>query len=66
MEQKIVVDISPDGEVRIEAQGFVGCGCTEATRLLEQALGGRVERTLKPEYYLADTQVQQEELRERW
>jgi len=52
MAQMIVIDISPAGSVKIDAQGFQGCGCAEATEQLELVLGGgQRKRTEKPEYY---------------
>ena len=47
----IHVDIGPDGSTRIEAEGFSGKGCVEATAALEQALGSVRERARKPEYF---------------
>ena len=53
MGQQIVVTISPEGEAKIEASGFVGATCTAATKPLEEALGVSAGRQLKPEYHLA-------------
>lgn len=52
MESKqLVICVRPDGSTKIEALGFNGMGCTEATAALEQALAGngKVTRDLKPE-----------------
>ena len=46
----IIVDIGPDGAVNINAEGFRGSDCTEATRFLETALGLIQQRQHKPEY----------------
>lgn len=52
MEKNIVIDISPAGTVKIEANGFNGCGCTEATEQIELVLGGGTKKTTpKPEMY---------------
>jgi hypothetical protein len=49
--EQIVVRIKKDGTVEIEAVGFKGSACREATRPLEEALGEVVEERLKPEFY---------------
>lgn len=51
MKQKIEVVISPDGAISVEAVGYEGKDCEEATRFLEQALGQVQQRQHKPEYY---------------
>ena len=45
--QSIVVWISPEGHVTIDAVGYAGSGCEEATAFLESELGsvGRKQRT---------------------
>lgn len=46
----INVDISPEGDIKIDAIGFTGKACEEATRALEQALGVQSgPRQMKPE-----------------
>ena len=44
---RIEVRISPEGAITIDAQGYTGSTCEEATRFLEEALGtiGRRQRT---------------------
>jgi hypothetical protein len=56
--QQIEVTVSPQGVVTIEAKGFNGCGCTEATAPLEVVLGGakaKPKRNYKPEFSLPNT-----------
>ena len=55
----IEVVIEPDGGLKIEAVGFKGADCQQATAFLEKALGRVSGRSKKPEYY------HQEELRNR-
>jgi len=45
--QSIVVWISPEGHVTIDAVGYTGSSCEEATAFLESELGsvGRKQRT---------------------
>lgn len=41
-----------DGSVKKETSGFTGKKCTERTKFIEEALGGKTtKRTFKPEYY---------------
>ena len=44
---RIEVRISPEGAITIDAHGYTGSTCEEATRFLEEALGtiGRRQRT---------------------
>ena len=52
-QQKIIVEIAPNGDTKIDAQGFTGNSCATATRELEQVLvgGGKVDDTKKPEFF---------------
>jgi hypothetical protein len=60
MERKIKVIIDPLGNPKVEAIGFQGMGCQEATRGIEQALGGDLDnRVLKPEAYNEGDENQQ-------
>ena len=49
--EQITVDITPDGAVSIDAVGFSGADCEQATRFLEKALGQVSRRAKKPEYW---------------
>lgn len=53
---QIIITISPDGNYQIEAQGYTGSSCTEATASLERALGKAEKRDYKPEFHNAQTQ----------
>ena len=44
----IVFEVDEKGEVKVEAVGFHGVGCKEATRQLEVGLGTVSSRTDKP------------------
>lgn len=58
--EAIHVDISPAGNVKIEAQGFTGGGCAVATHELEVLLnGGTKKRKEKPEFYAPGVSTQQ-------
>jgi hypothetical protein len=43
------ITVKPDGEVEIDAVGYSGTGCLEASRPYEKALGEVVSRKKKPE-----------------
>ncbi len=47
----IEVSVSPAGEITVEAEGYTGSTCEEATRFLEEALGLPGNRTRKAEFY---------------
>ena len=51
MEEKhIIVTIKPSGTTSVEAVGFNGEGCVEATEQIELMLGGAAKRDFKPEF----------------
>lgn len=56
MSEEIIVKIAPDGATHIEANGFTGVSCNEATERLEIMLGGiggkTKDKKFKPEYSL--------------
>ena len=58
MKKEVIIDISADGELRLETTGFSGADCERATRELEQALGHVERSTRTPEFY-QPTRVQQ-------
>lgn len=62
MKPTIEVLISPTGEVVIEAVGFKGADCEQATRFLEEALGVLTNKSRKPEYHQDSTQGAQQHL----
>ena len=51
MSRKILVRVSPTGEISVEAEGFQGKGCEAATKAIEDALGKPRERTRKPDFW---------------
>lgn len=48
-QKRIIVDIAPDGSVKIEADGYKDSTCLKATEDLEKALGVVTNRTKKAE-----------------
>jgi hypothetical protein len=52
MSKQLTITISPDGsDVKIEAEGYVGESCKDATASLIRAIGTLTENTDKPELY---------------
>jgi len=49
--KQIIVDIETNGAVTIDAVGFTGTECQDATKFLEQALGTKTQMQRKPEYH---------------
>lgn len=47
---QLTIDIDRDGNVEIEAHGFVGKGCEAVTKAYEEVLGRVVSGEKKPEY----------------
>lgn len=48
--KQLIVRISKFGDTKIDAEGFTGSSCIEATQAIEVALGGGAKREYKPEY----------------
>ena len=51
MSRRILVKVSPVGEITVEAEGFQGKGCEAATKAIEDALGKPRQRTRKPDFW---------------
>ena len=62
MKPTIEVIVSPDGKIQIDALGFKGADCEQATRYLEEALGLIDNRAKKPEYHARSTSRAQQQL----
>ena len=53
----IALTIAPNGNPKIDTQGFVGTSCQEATKGLEKLFGGgSANVVLKPEAYMQEEQ----------
>ena len=51
MEKQIVIDVSPEGEIRIETKGYEGPSCLEDSKFLKDILGEEISVQLCPTYY---------------
>ena len=64
--REIKIRIRPNGKVELETEGFVGSSCAEVSEFFEKLLTGSnnddesVHREYKPEYYLAETNLELE------
>jgi hypothetical protein len=59
--RRILVSVSPTGEISVEAEGFQGKGCEAATQAIEEALGKRSSRKFKPEHRRSGVSTQQQQ-----
>ncbi len=62
MNRSIEILIAPDGTLMIDAIGFKGADCDQATKFLEQALGLTAEKRRKPEYHQRTTAVNRQQI----
>ncbi|MCH8148980.1 MAG: DUF2997 domain-containing protein [Planctomycetes bacterium] len=46
---QIIIDIKPDGQTTVDAQGYNGTQCKDATKAIEKALGVTTKDETKPE-----------------
>ena len=60
--RSIEVTVDPSGEITIDAVGFKGADCEQATKYLEEALGIVGTRQKKPEYHQRRNTTQQQRL----
>ena len=48
--KEIILDISNEGEIKIETRGFKGKSCVAESQFLKELLGTETERSLTPTY----------------
>ena len=60
MRRTIEIIVSPIGYISIDAVGFKGPDCEQATKFLEEALGVVGKKSKKPEYYQQGTTKNQQ------
>ena len=58
----IEITVKPSGEIQIDAIGFKGADCEQATAFLEKALGQVSAKERKPEYLQSNTTRHQQTL----
>jgi hypothetical protein len=60
MKRTIEITVSPIGEIQIDAVGFKGPDCEQATKFLELALGVVAGSVKKPEYHQRNVRANQQ------
>jgi len=49
--KEIVIEISKDGDLKLETRGFPGKTCIEESQFVKDLLGNEITRQLTPCYY---------------
>ena len=49
--KEIVIDVTDDGEVKIETRGFTGKACIQESQFLKDLLGKEISQQLTSAYY---------------
>lgn len=49
--KQIVIEITEEGEVRLETRGFSGKSCVEESQFIKDLIGVEIQRQLIPAYY---------------
>jgi hypothetical protein len=62
MNRTIEIIIGSTGEIQIDAVGFKGPDCEQATKFLGEALGVVGQKTKKPEYHQRSTRTNQQRI----
>lgn len=62
MKRSIEILIAPDGTLTIDALGFKGADCDQATKFLEAALGLTAGKQRKPEWHQTTRRQNQQRL----
>ena len=50
--KEIIIDVSDDGEIKIETRGFTGKSCIQESKFLKDLLGKEIAQQLTPAYYV--------------
>lgn len=58
MDKHVIIQISPEGEVKIDAVNFRGNSCEKATAALIKAMGQVTSSSKKPDFFQQQTQEQ--------
>lgn len=49
--KEIIIDISDDGEIKLETRGFEGKSCVDEAQFIKDVLGKEITRQLTPAYW---------------
>ena len=58
VKKELIIEIAPDGSMRIKTEGFKGAECEEELKPIEKALGEVSERVRTNDYYQRSTTQQ--------
>jgi hypothetical protein len=58
MKKQIIIDVTNEGEIKIETRGYVGKACVAESQFLKDLLGVETARQLIPAYYQRQNQKQ--------
>ena len=53
--KEIIIEVTFDGEIRIETKGFKGNSCVSEARFIKDVLGKETARQLTPTYWQIDS-----------
>jgi hypothetical protein len=56
MQERVLVNIGPDGAIQIAVEGVKGKSCSDLTRELEKSLGRTTKDLKKPEFHQQSAQ----------
>ena len=62
MKPSIEIIFAPTGDITIDAIGFAGTDCEQATRFLEEVMGTKEKSVRKPEFYRTRQQQQKQRI----
>ena len=51
VKKELIIEIAPDGSLRIKTEGFKGSECEDELKPIEKALGNVTERVRTSEFY---------------
>jgi len=55
--KEIIVEVSNEGEIKLQTRGFKGKSCIEETRFLKDLLGRETQKQLTPAYFQTEEAV---------
>jgi len=55
--KEIIVEVSNEGEVKLETRGFKGKSCITESKFLKDLLGKETTQSLTPAYYQEEKEV---------
>jgi len=55
--KEIIIEVSNEGEIKLQTRGFKGKSCLEETRFLKDLLGRETHQQLTPAYFQTEEAV---------